>query len=235
MNPLLITPKNKTREMFNDIAKRYDFLNHFLSFGIDKYWRRRVVGVLRKAKPLKILDIATGTGDMAIKMAEISPEHITGIDIAETMLVQARKKVSIRKLSSMIDFQTADSEKIPFSDNTFDAVTVAFGVRNFEHLEKGMDEILRVLKKNGMAVILEFSLPKHFPFRQLYKFYFRIILPFIGKLISKHQYAYRYLPDSVTAFPSKEDFIKILQTTGFHHIEYISLTFGIATIYIGKK
>ena len=216
--------------MFNEISGRYDFLNHFLSFGIDHWWRRKFVSVLSKKKPLLILDVATGTGDLAIAMRTLSPEKITGIDIASQMLDIGKIKIEKKKLTGKIIFLTGDAESIPFPDKSFDAVTVAFGVRNFENLEKGLLEMKRILKPGGTMQILEFSHPGSAPFKQIYRFYSRFIIPFFGKIISRNNQAYSYLPESVAAFPSGDDFIRILEKIGMENSSYISLTFGISSI-----
>ena len=227
--------KETVRTMFNEISGRYDFLNHFLSFGIDHWWRRKFVSVLSKKKPLLILDVATGTGDLAIAMRTLSPEKITGIDIASQMLDIGKIKIEKKKLTGKIIFLTGDAESIPFPDKSFDAVTVAFGVRNFENLEKGLLEMKRILKPGGTMQILEFSHPGSAPFKQIYRFYSRFIIPFFGKIISRNNQAYSYLPESVAAFPSGDDFIRILEKIGMENSSYISLTFGISSIYSGEK
>ena len=222
-------------EMFNDISGQYDFLNHFLSFGVDYSWRRKFVRQLGEARPSVILDVATGTGDLAFAMAALKPERIEGIDIAVQMLDIARKKAERQPAGLKVNFSTGDAESIPFPDNTFDAVTVAFGVRNYEHLEKGLADMRRVLKPGGIMMILEFSHPGKAPFKQFYHFYSRYCIPLIGKLFSGNNLAYRYLPESVAAFPSGSDFTAILEKTGMTGIRQRPLTFGIATIYSGKK
>ncbi len=221
--------------MFDDISPKYDFLNHFLSFGIDKYWRKRFVQILRDYKPLTILDVATGTGDLAIAVAQLEPQKVAGIDISEKMLEVGREKVTAAKLDTLITLRKADAEKIPFSDNSFHAVTVAFGVRNFENLKQGLGEMKRVLRPGGVMMILEFSHPQNFPMKQLYGFYSKQIIPVFGRVISKNRQAYQYLPDSVAAFPSGADFVGILSETGLRNTRCISLSMGIATIYIGEK
>jgi demethylmenaquinone methyltransferase/2-methoxy-6-polyprenyl-1,4-benzoquinol methylase len=221
--------------MFNSIAKRYDFLNHFLSAGIDIIWRKKAVKLLEKAQPKTILDIATGTGDFALEAVRLKPQQITGIDISEGMLAVGREKIQKRGLSHLIQLHVGDSENIQFPDNHFDAITVAFGVRNFENLEKGLSEMWRVLKPGGMVVILEFSKPQSFPMKQGYNFYFKNILPLFGKLISKDNAAYTYLPESVQAFPDGNDFLSIFQRIGFKDTKWHSLTFGISSIYTGIK
>ncbi|GAB4330102.1 MAG: bifunctional demethylmenaquinone methyltransferase/2-methoxy-6-polyprenyl-1,4-benzoquinol methylase UbiE [Bacteroidales bacterium] len=223
------------RAMFNNIAHRYDFLNHFLSAGIDFVWRRKAVNRLKEISPRTILDIATGTADLAIEAIRLKPEKIIGIDIAEAMLEHGRKKVRRKGLDNLITLETGDSEALRFADNSFDAVMVAFGVRNFGNLRKGLSEMHRVLKPGGMAVILEFSMPRKWPFRRLYLFYFRFILPLVGRLVSGDPAAYTYLPESVSQFPDGTDFLKILEDTGFHNTKHTSLTFGIASIYTGIR
>jgi demethylmenaquinone methyltransferase/2-methoxy-6-polyprenyl-1,4-benzoquinol methylase len=230
-----VSKKDQVARMFNNISHRYDFLNHLLSLGIDKIWRRKAIGILQSIQPKQILDVATGTGDFALQAMSLNPEKITGIDISEGMLEVGRKKIRARNLESKIELVQADSENIPFSHNKFDAVTVAFGVRNFENLRRGLSEILRVLKPGGMLVVLEFSKPATFPFKQVYNFYFRFILPRIGSIVSNDKAAYTYLPKSVEAFPDGEDFLHILHDVGFKNTKCSSLSFGISTIYIGTK
>ena len=221
--------------MFNDIAGQYDFLNHFLSLGIDKGWRRKAIAELKILAPRTILDVATGTGDLAIEAARLGPDRIVGVDIASHMLEVGRKKINSLGLTQLIDLQYGDSEELPFSDSSFDAITCAYGVRNFENLGAGLKEIYRVLKPGGKVVILEFSKPGKFPFRQLYGFYFRHILPVLGKLFSKHSRAYTYLPESVNAFPEGAAFCAILGTCGFKNPRFRSLTLGVTTLYTAEK
>ena len=227
--------KEQVMAMFDNIAKRYDFLNHLLSLGIDKIWRRKAINLLKDISPKQILDVATGTADLAIEAMRINPEKIFGIDISKEMLEIGKNKISKKKLDKFISLQQGDSENIPFPEHSFDAVTVAFGVRNFENLEKGMSEIYRVLKPNGRVVVLEFSKPSGFPVKQLYYLYFRGILPFVGRIVSKDKSAYTYLPDSVMQFPEKNEFVEKMKQTGFNECSYITLTFGIASIYLGNK
>ena len=227
--------KEQIAAMFNGISGKYDFLNHFLSFGIDILWRKRAVQTLKKNQPELILDIATGTGDCAIEALKLNPRKIIGIDISEGMLSVGRKKLINRNLTDKIELLAGDSESLPFEDNLFDAIIVSFGVRNFENLEKGLSNMLRVLKPGGKIVILEFSNPKSFPFKQIYQFYFRWILPKIGKLISKDHAAYTYLPDSVEAFPDGDNFLRILNKIGFQKSPCTPLTLGISSIYSGSK
>lgn len=227
--------KEQVAKMFDNISHRYDFLNHFLSLGIDKVWRRKAIALLRASRPAMILDVATGTGDFAIQALSLDPEKIFGIDISEGMLEIGRKKMKERNLTSKIELLKGDSENIPFEENKFDAVTVAFGVRNFENLEKGLREIFRVLKPGGKLVVLEFSRPKAFPMKQAYNVYFKAILPKIGRMISSDKSAYTYLPESVEAFPDGEDFLRILENVGFKQTQCKALTFGISSIYSGAK
>lgn len=227
--------KEKVRNMFNNISGHYDFLNHFLSFGIDILWRKKMIRKMGKFKPLNILDVATGTGDLAIEALKLKPEKITGLDISEGMLEVGRKKLKKRGLDTLIDLQLGDSENMPFKDASFDASIVAFGVRNFETLDKGLAEMHRTLKKDGRIWVLEFSKPKNFPIKQLYNFYFKNILPLIGRIVSKDQSAYTYLPDSVQEFPSGKNFLEHLKSVGFSELKIFPLSFGIATIYHGKK
>ncbi len=227
--------KAQVATMFDNISKSYDFLNHFLSLGVDIYWRKKAIQLLKANHPKTILDIATGTGDFAIEALALKPEKVIGVDISEGMLEVGRKKIRKKNLDHLIQLQTGDSEKLPFSNNKFDAVIVAFGVRNFENLEKGLEDMLRVMKPGGKAVIVEFSKPKMFPLKQLYNFYFKSILPVIGKIISKDQAAYSYLPESVQAFPDGDKFLNILNKVGYHQTTSKTLTFGICSIYTGKK
>ena len=221
--------------MFDDISGRYDLLNHLLSFGIDHFWRKKMVRILKEKKPRKILDVATGTADVAIAMASLKPEHITGLDISGKMLEAGAGKIRKLGLDKVISLRQGDAEKIPFSDFSFDAVTVAFGVRNFEELEKGLREMQRVLRTGGLMMILEFSHPSSFPFNHLYRIYSASVIPFIGKKVSGHHEAYRYLPDSVSRFPSGRDFLAILEKIGMKNPRQVVLTFGIATIYLAEK
>lgn len=221
--------------MFNNIARKYDFLNHFLSMGIDKLWRKKAVALLQPLQPKQLLDIATGTGDFALACLKLNPEKVTGIDISTEMLAVGREKIAKKKLQDKIELFEGDSEDIQFDDNSFDAITVAFGVRNFQNLEKGLKEMNRVVRPGGKVVILEFSKPKKFPVKQFYNFYFFNILPLWGKMVSKDSSAYTYLPESVGAFPDDENFLEIYKSCGFEDTEQIKLSFGIASIYIGIK
>jgi len=227
--------KEQVATMFNAIAHRYDFLNQLLSLGIHKGWRKKSIQLLQSNHPKKILDIATGTADFAIEAMRLNPEKVTGVDISSGMLELGRKKIEKRGLQSKIELKLADSENLPFTDNSFDAITVGFGVRNFENLEKGIREMHRVLKPGGKMIILEFSKPKALGIKQLYTIYFKYITPFIGKIFSKDNSAYRYLPESVKAFPDGEDFLTILKNAGQKETKATSLTFGIATIYSSTK
>jgi demethylmenaquinone methyltransferase/2-methoxy-6-polyprenyl-1,4-benzoquinol methylase len=228
--------KEQVAEMFDNISPKYDLLNRVLSVGIDIIWRKKALAFLKKDKPKYILDIATGTGDFALEaLAQLKPEKIIGVDISEGMLAHGREKMKNKKLDHKIELQKGDSERLLFEDNTFDAVIVAFGVRNFENLEKGLSDMYRVLKPEGKVVILEFSKPKTFPIKQLYNFYFKNILPNIGKAISKDARAYTYLPESVQAFPEGKDFVGILEKVGFQETVCKPLSFGISSVYVGKK
>ncbi|MDQ3049788.1 MAG: bifunctional demethylmenaquinone methyltransferase/2-methoxy-6-polyprenyl-1,4-benzoquinol methylase UbiE [Bacteroidota bacterium] len=225
--------KEEVATMFNNIAARYDFLNHVLSMGIDKGWRRKAVAYFRDNPPAHLLDIATGTADFAISALKINPGKITGVDISEGMLEMGRKKIREKGLEDKIELVYGDSEQLPFPAHTFDAAMVAFGVRNFADLDKGLKDIHRVLRPGGKLVILEFSSPSAFPVKQLYWTYFRCVLPVIGRLISKDSAAYTYLPESVKAFPDGNLFLERLAGAGFHHTWQKQLTFGIASIYCG--
>jgi demethylmenaquinone methyltransferase/2-methoxy-6-polyprenyl-1,4-benzoquinol methylase len=227
--------KEQVAKMFDNISHRYDFLNHFLSLGIDKAWRKKAIELLRPLNPKIILDVATGTGDFAIQALTLNPQKVYGIDISEGMLDVGKKKIKERNLSDRIELQMGDSENLPFEENKFDAVTVAFGVRNFENLEKGLKEIFRVMKPGAKLIVLEFSRPRGFPMKQAYNVYFKTILPRIGRMISSDKSAYTYLPESVEAFPDGEDFLRILETVGFKHSQCKALTFGISSIYSASK
>ena len=231
-----LTKKQQVADMFDHIAGRYDFLNHFLSGGADHFWRKKTIGELKARHPKSILDVATGTGDLSVMMAKrLQPEKITGIDISAAMLELGRQKVKKLGFSTLIDFREGDCEDLGFPDAQFDAVTVAFGVRNFQHLEKGLKEMLRVLRPGGKLVILEFSKPGRGPFLLLYKTYLRHIAPRIGKILSGNADAYQYLHDSVQAFPEGEHFKQILNKTGFNNVYSKKLSLGICTVYCGSK
>ena len=226
---------NYVRSLFDSIAYRYDLLNHLLSGGIDFYWRRRAVEHLKDTQPKRVLDVATGTADFAIAMLRLKPEEVIGVDIAEEMLNVGRAKLKKRGLDSLITLQTGEAERLQFEAGRFDAAIVAFGARNFENLEQGLSEMHRVLRSGGKIVVLEFSKPRHFPFRQLYFFYFRRILPLVGRIVSKNDDAYTYLPDTVMKFPEGDEFIAKLRKVGFEKVSEERLTFGIATVYTGTK
>lgn len=230
-----LSKKQQVVNMFDSISGKYDLLNHMLSLGIDIGWRRKAIKLVKTDHPKKILDVATGTGDFAMEAIKLNPDKIVGIDISEGMLSVGRKKMKKKGYDRIIDMEHGDSENLRFGDNHFDLVIVAFGVRNFENLEKGLNEMNRVLKKGGKAVVLEFSKPSIFPFKQLYNFYFCWILPKIGKLVSKNQHAYTYLPASVKEFPYGKDFLNIMAKTRFKNTKCKPLTLGISSIYIGEK
>lgn len=222
--------------MFDNISSNYDFLNHFLSFGIDHIWRRKTIKVVAENQPKLILDVATGTGDLAFAaQKKINSEKIIGLDLSNGMLEVGRTKIDKRKLNDKLEFIQGDSENLPFEDHYFDAVMVSFGVRNFENLNIGLKEIHRVLKNNGKIIVLEFSKPKSFPIKQSYYIYSKFILPVFGSLISKDKSAYRYLPESVAAFPEGNDFLEQLDLVGFSNLKLKKLSGGIATIYSAKK
>lgn len=227
--------KVQVQAMFNDIALRYDLLNHLLSMGIDKGWRRKLVKLMARDNPSRILDLATGTADLAIAASALHPQNITGTDIAEEMLAIGKEKVKKLGLEGMITLLKADSENLPFADAEFDAAMVAFGVRNYENLPRGLSEMCRVLKPGAHAFILEFSKPKKFPVKQLFGFYSRFILPLIGRMVSKNSTAYTYLPESVAAFPQDEVFLQLMREAGFSKAEFKCLSFGITNLYIGQK
>lgn len=228
--------KQQVATMFNNISGTYDFLNHFLSFGIDIIWRKKAIRSLKKLQPKRMLDVATGTGDFAFEAIKIlNPDKIIGVDISEGMLSVAKEKIAKRGLAHKFEVALGDSEGLPFESGMFDAATVAFGVRNFENLEQGLRDICRVLKPGGKAVILEFSNPKAFPVKQFYNLYSKTLMPFFGRLFSKDSEAYSYLPESVVRFPDGERFTAILKKAGFSETIYKPQTFGICTIYIGTK
>lgn len=228
--------KEQVANMFNDIAHRYDFMNRFLSVGTDIGWRKKAIAQLAPLKPQQVLDVATGTGDMAILTFSIlKPARITGIDISDGMLDVGRKKVVEKGLADHIVLLTGDSETINFPDNSFDGITVAFGVRNFQNLEKGLKEMLRVLRPGGKLVVLEFSRPKNIFFKGIYNLYMNIIAPTFGKMFAKNKKAYRYLNDSVQAFPERQQFTNILKSAGYRDTFYKTLSLGICAIYCGSK
>jgi demethylmenaquinone methyltransferase/2-methoxy-6-polyprenyl-1,4-benzoquinol methylase len=230
-----LSKKEQVAKMFDTISGNYDNLNRVISFGIDIKWRKKVLQIIAESNPKTILDIATGTGDLAILMTQTNAEKIIGLDISAGMLEVGEKKIQEKKLSNIIEMVLGDSENMPYEDNHFDAITVAFGVRNFENLEKGLAEILRVLKPNGVFVILETSVPEKTPYKQGYKFYSENILPIIGKLFSKDNIAYGYLSESSAAFPYGEALNNILRKIGFIEVVAMPQTFGVATIYKASK
>ena len=228
--------KKQVQRMFDNIAHKYDFLNHFFSMGIDVLWRKKCIRILRKENPSTIIDMATGTGDFALEAIRMGLDaHVTGVDLSQGMLDVGIEKIKSRGYQDKISMQQGDSENLPFDDNSFDAYTVGFGVRNFENLNKGLSEMHRVLNPGGITVILEFSKPKSFPIKQLFGFYFKYIMPTIGNLLSKDSSAYTYLPESVMAFPEGEDFLNEMGKVGFKNLRQKKLTGGIASIYIGYK
>ena len=229
-----VSKKLQVAKMFDNIAKSYDFLNHSLSFGMDFYWRKKAISKLIN-NPKKILDVATGTADFAIAATKMKEVQIIGIDISEKMLEIGKNKIKQKGLENLIKLQLADSENLPFESRSFDGITAGFGVRNFENLQLGLSEMCRVLKEGGIAVILEPSKPKAFPVKQIYSAYFHYILPFLGRLISKDNRAYNYLPESVDAFPENERFIEILKVVGFTKAQHLPLTLGIVSLYIAIK
>jgi demethylmenaquinone methyltransferase/2-methoxy-6-polyprenyl-1,4-benzoquinol methylase len=228
--------RNDIGPMFDSIARRYDFLNHLLSFGIDRYWRRKAIGKISETlKNPRIIDVATGTGDLAIEAMKLNPVKITGIDISEKMLELGKQKIKTRNLEDVIEFVKCDSENICFEDNTFDAAMVAFGVRNFKDPVKGLAEMRRVVRIGGLVMVLEFSKPDGFIFKHLYNFYFRNFLPFAGALFSRHMDAYKYLNESVMDFADKEKFIQMMRESGLSEIKQTRMTRGITSIYTGVK
>jgi demethylmenaquinone methyltransferase/2-methoxy-6-polyprenyl-1,4-benzoquinol methylase len=229
------TKKEQVAEMFNNIAGNYDFLNHFLSLGIDKTWRKKAVAIVASVKPARVLDVATGTGDMAIAAAHATNAFVSGVDIAVQMMDKGRDKIKTAGLEQRIELSEGDSEHLAFDSDSFDAVMCAYGVRNFEHLEAGLREMARVMRPGGQLAILEFSRPTVFPIKQLYGFYFKAILPTIGKLFSRHNRAYTYLPESVNAFPDGDKFCKVLEACGFKAAKARPLTFGVTTLYTAVK
>jgi demethylmenaquinone methyltransferase/2-methoxy-6-polyprenyl-1,4-benzoquinol methylase len=239
VKPDMQSPKGKkeqVEQMFDSISGNYDFLNRFLSLGIDQRWRKYTVKKVAAHNPKLVLDVATGTADLAIAAYnKTKPDKVIGIDLSEGMLQKGRIKIQKLGLTEVISLEKGDSENLPFQDNTYDAVTVGFGVRNFENLEKGLDEIFRVLKPGGMLAVLEFSKPTVFPIKQVYTFYFKWILPTWGKLVSGSQTAYTYLPASVDAFPDGKRFTDILEKTGFHTTVQSKLSFGICSLYTAIK
>jgi len=227
--------KEEVAEMFNSISSRYDFLNHFLSLGIDHIWRRKAIRELKSLQPKRILDLATGTGDFAIAALRLNPDKIVGMDISKGMLSMGEIKMKKRGFDQVIEMKLGDSEALPFENDSFDAITVGFGVRNFENLTLGLSEMLRVTRKDGKIIILEFSKPKKFPVKQAFYLYSKYFIPFFGKRISKDAKAYSYLPESVAAFPEGEEFKNILSQIGYRNVQSKLVSGGIATIYIAEK
>lgn len=238
-----ITPYNKPEaskkeqvsDMFDNIAPKYDLLNRMMSFGVDILWRKKAIRLLEPYAPKVIVDIATGTGDFAIEAKKLHPDQIIGIDISKEMLEIGRGKIKKRKLDQLIDMRLGDSEDLQLESNSVDAITVGFGVRNFEHLKKGLQEIHRVLRPGGAVAILEPSYPTRFPMKQLFYFHFRFITPLMGKLVSGDNSAYTYLSDSVKAFPNGQDFVDICTEVGFSKADYKPLSFGMCSLYILEK
>ncbi|MBL4905217.1 MAG: bifunctional demethylmenaquinone methyltransferase/2-methoxy-6-polyprenyl-1,4-benzoquinol methylase UbiE [Flavobacteriaceae bacterium] len=227
--------KEQVAQMFDNISENYDDLNRVISFGIDVKWRKKVVAIIGKSNPKQLLDIATGTGDLAIMLASLQPDKIIGLDISKGMLNVGKEKIAKANLSEMIEMQVGDSENMPFNDNTFDAITVSFGVRNFANLDKGLQEIKRVLKPGGTFVVLETSVPTKFPYKQGYRFHSSVILPLVGRLFSKDKVAYSYLSESANSFPFGKKFNNILLKNGFSTAVDKPVTFGVASIYTATK
>lgn len=230
-----LSKKGQVEKMFNNISKEYDILNRVISFGIDVSWRKKIVKILKSKNPSTILDVATGTGDLAIAMVKTNAQKIIGLDISKGMLDVGIEKIKDRNLNNTIEMVIGDSENLKYENDFFDAVTVSFGVRNFESLDSGLSEIFRVLKPNGSLVILETSNPTKFPFKQFYRFYSKFILPSIGKIFSKDKVAYNYLSESSAEFPFGEKFNNILKKIGFTNVVDFPQTFGVATIYVASK
>ncbi len=229
--------KEEVEKMFDNIAHSYDFLNHFFSLGIDILWRKKAIRILKKENPKRVLDVATGTADFAMEAMRMNlgASEIIGVDISEGMLDVGRKKVKEKGYDKVITLKRGDSENLPFEDNYFDGFTVAFGVRNFENLEKGLADMNRVLKPGALGIVLEFSKPKRFPVKQGFNLYFKYIMPTLGKLVSKDNRAYTYLPESVQSFPDGEDFINVMKKVGYVDTRCIPVSGGIASIYLGRK
>lgn len=228
--------KEQVAEMFDHIAPKYDLLNQVLSLGIHKGWRRKTVKKLVALNPKVVMDVATGTGDLAIEVVkQLNPDKVYGVDISAGMMKLGEEKVKAKGLDKVISFQLGDSEKLPFENNTFDAITVGFGVRNFAHLEVGMKGMYDALKPGGMLAVLEFSKPHKFPMKQLTNFYYKFILPLVGRMVSSDKRAYTYLPESIQAFPEGPAFLEVMKKSGFSDVRWQPLTFGVASIYTGIK
>jgi len=228
--------KTQVAKMFDSISGQYDFFNHFLTLGIDFWWRKKAISMLKPNNPKNILDVATGTGDFAIAAVHgLNPEKVIGLDISEGMLTVGREKMKNKNLSQLVEMIAGDCEALPFGDNSFQGITVGFGARNFEHLEIGLSEILRVLTPNGTCVILEPAYPTQFPMKQLFQLYFKGIVPVIGRIFAKDKAAYEYLPNSVKAFPNGQDFVEICIKVGFKKTKWIPLTFGVCSMYVLEK
>lgn len=227
--------KDQVAQMFNNIAYRYDFLNSLLSLGIHKGWRRKCVQLISEKKPKHLLDVATGTADFAIECMKLNPVSVIGIDISEGMMKFGREKIEKLNLQNKISLQYGDAETCDLPSNSIDAITVGFGVRNFQNLEKGLQNMNRILKPGGQICILEFSTPRKFPMKQFYKFHFKYITPTVGKLFSKDSSAYTYLPESIKVFPDNERFVEILEKTGYYKATFQAVSFGLAAIYLAEK
>lgn len=231
-----VSDKSHVQMMFDGIAHNYDFLNHFLTLNIDQKWRKKAINMLSRRAYADYLDVACGTGDLALAInKQLRPKSIVGIDISEGMLEYGRKKIAKKGLAGIITFRQENCEDLSFQDNMFDGATIGFGIRNFQNPQKGLDEIYRVLKPKGEIVVLEFSMPKSKIFAKIYNLYFKHVLPKIGRLFSKHNFAYNYLPESVKQFPYGEDFANMMRESGFEDVTFKPLTFGIATAYKGTK
>lgn len=230
-----LSKKEQVSEMFDNVSHNYDFLNRMMTLGIDMKWRKKVVQIVKERNPETILDIATGTGDFAIMLSKLNPKKIVGLDLSKGMLEIGIEKVKNKKLDNLIEMVLGDSENLPFEDNSFDAITVGFGVRNFEDLDKGLQEIHRVLKPSGIFVVLETSQPDNYVIKKIFNFYSKYIIPTIGKLFSKDKKAYTYLPESAAAFPYGIMFNNILEKNGFNNATNKPLTFGAASIYTATK
>ncbi len=230
-----IAKKEQIKEMFNKISRKYDITNSILSLGIHHYWRKKCVEVLKPYHPKNILDLATGTADLAIALSKLTPKKIIAADYAEKMLELANQKINRNKLNYLIEVKKEDGENLSFENSVFDAVTISFGIRNFENYAKGISEMYRVLKPNGILLILEFTYPKNIMNKKIYQLYFQFILPIVACISTGNKRAYDYLPSSVSTFPQYENFCNLIQAQGFSYCQYIPLTGGIATMYIARK